>query len=262
MLASGLTTTIPPTTTPAPPARWSIRIACAESANSAEEGLGSGNTSLNVTNKSMVNNDLPISIHGGGGTTQYQPSTDDDDVGSVLPLSHQGGGFTFHHHTPQRTANELPSVEDTHVLGRQNEIQQSTPPVHTSPDILLPGEVYITFLPSLSKRSNTYYPCPVQMFEQDQVQPIPGFDHKTQKQVLHTIWRPTMKTFQVPCYSGIHSTCDTHPGKSKCGMSCCLEQIVDIYGHCLHFVSKTALMCHVNHYQIMQQSSLTASQPC
>ena len=118
MLASSLTTTIPPTTTPAPPAHWSIRTACAESANSAGEGLGSGNTSPDVTIESIVNNDLPIPIRGGGGTTQYQPSTDDDDAGSVLPLSHQGGGFTFHHHSPQRTANELPSVEDTPVPGR------------------------------------------------------------------------------------------------------------------------------------------------
>jgi hypothetical protein len=118
MLARGLTTTIPPTTTPAPPARWSIRIAGAESANTAGEGLGSGNTSPNVTNKSMVDNDLPIPICGGGGTTQYQPSTDDDDAGSDLPLFHQGGGFTSHYYSPQRTANELPSVEDTLVSGR------------------------------------------------------------------------------------------------------------------------------------------------
>ncbi len=114
MLASGLTTTIPPT----PPACPSIRIACAESAKTAGEGLGSGITSPNVTNESMVNDDLPIPVHGGGGTTQYQPSTDNDDVGSVLPLSHQCGGFTFHHHSPQRTPNELPFVEDTPVPGR------------------------------------------------------------------------------------------------------------------------------------------------
>jgi hypothetical protein len=119
MLASGLTTTIPPTTTPAPPAPSSIRITFAESADSAEEGLGTRNTSPNVTNESMVNDDLPIPIRGGGGTTQYQPSTDNDDTGSVLSLSHQGGGFTFCHDSPQRTANELPSVEETPVPGRQ-----------------------------------------------------------------------------------------------------------------------------------------------
>jgi hypothetical protein len=115
MLASSLTNTIPSATTPAPPARWSTRIAGAESANSAGEGLRSGNTSPNVTNESMVDNDLAIPIHGGGGTTQYQPSTDDDDAGSDLHLFHQGGGFTSHYHSPQRTANELPSVEDTPV---------------------------------------------------------------------------------------------------------------------------------------------------
>ncbi len=94
MLASGLTTSIPPTTTPAPPAPWSIKIACAESAKTAEEGLGSGIASLDITNKSMVDGDLPIPIRGGGGTTQYQTSTGNDDDGSILPLFHQGGGFT------------------------------------------------------------------------------------------------------------------------------------------------------------------------
>ncbi len=197
MLASGLTTTIPPTTTPAPPARWSIRIAGAESANSAGEGQEFGNTSPNVTNKSMVNNDLPIPIHGGGGTTQYQPSTDNDDPGSDLPLSYQGGGFTSHYHSPQRTANELPSLEDTAVLGRRDKSQQSMPPVHTFPNILPLREVYIPFPVSSGKSSNTYYPCPERMSAQDQVQPIPGFDPKTQKQVLCTIWRPTTWTIQV-----------------------------------------------------------------
>jgi hypothetical protein len=171
MLASNLTTAIPPTTTPAPPARWSIRNAGAESANSAGEGQGSSNTSPNVTDESMVNNDLPIPISGGGGTstTQYQPSTDDDDTGSDLPLSYQGGGFTSHFHSPWRTTNELPSVEDTPVLSRQDKSRQLTPPVHTSHHILLPGEVYVPFPPSSRKSSKTNFLCPGQMSELDQV---------------------------------------------------------------------------------------------
>jgi hypothetical protein len=260
MLASGLTTTIPPTITPAPPACWSIKIAGAESANSAGEGLGSNNTSPDVTNESMVNDNLPIPIHGRGGTTQYQLSTDDDDAGSDLPLSHQEGGFTSHYHSPQRTAGELPSVEDTSVLGRQDKIQQLMPPVHISPDILPPGEVYVPFPPSAGKSSNTYYPCPGRMFEQDQVQPIPGFNTKTQKQVLCTIWRPTMKTFQVILETIPHVTLTQ--AKSKHWMSYCLEQIVDCDRQRLHFAPKTALMCHVHHYQIMQQARLMASHPC
>jgi hypothetical protein len=177
-LASGLTTTIPPTTTPAPPARWSIRIAGAESANSAGEGQGSGNTSPDVPNQSMVDDDLPIPIpiHGGGSTTQYQPSTDNDDVGSDLPLSYQDSGFTSHCHSPQMTANEQPTVEDTPVQGRQDKSQQSMPPVHISPYILLPGEVYVPFPLSSGKISNTYFLCPGRMSEQDQVQLIPGFN--------------------------------------------------------------------------------------
>jgi hypothetical protein len=117
-LQSGLTTTIPPTTTPALPACRSIRIAGAEIANSTGEGQGSGNTSPNVPDESMFDNDLPIPIRGGGGTTQYQPSTDNDDAGSDLPLSYQGSGFTSHYHSPKRTTDELPTVEDTPVPDR------------------------------------------------------------------------------------------------------------------------------------------------
>ncbi len=153
MLASGLTTTIPPTTTPAPLARWSIKIAGGESANSSGEGQGSGNTSPNDSNESMVDNDLPIPIHGGGGTSQYQPSTDNDDGGS-------DGGLTSHHHFPQRSANEPPTVGDTPVPGRRDNGHQLTPPVHTFSDILLPGIVYIPFPPSSGNSSNAYSPCP------------------------------------------------------------------------------------------------------
>jgi hypothetical protein len=132
--------------------------------------------------------------------------------------------------------------------------------VHIFHDILLLGEVYVPFPSCSGKSSNTYYPCPGQMSEQDQVQPIPGFDPKTQKQVLCTFWRPTTKTFQVILKT---ITCATlTQAKSKPWMSYCLGQIVNINGQCLHFSSKTALMCHVRHYQIMQQACLTASQPC
>jgi hypothetical protein len=45
-------------------------------------------------------------------------------------------------------------------------------------------------------------------------------------------------------------------------MSYCLDQIFDIDGHCLHFASKTALMCHVRHYQIIQQAHVMAGYEC
>ncbi len=67
----------------------------------AGEGQGSNNTSPDVPDKSMADNDLPIPICGGGGTTRYQPSTDNDDAGSDLPLSNQGSGFTSHYHSPE-----------------------------------------------------------------------------------------------------------------------------------------------------------------
>jgi hypothetical protein len=149
--------------------------------------------------KHMVDDDLPIPIRGGGGTTQYQPSTDDDDAGTDLPLSNQGSGFTSHYHSPQRTADELPTVEDTLVPGRQDKSKQLTPPVHTSPDFLPPGVVYVPFPLSSGRGANTYYPCPGHMSERDQVQPVPGFDPKTKKQALCTIWRPKNKI--IPSYS-------------------------------------------------------------
>jgi hypothetical protein len=120
------------------------------------------------------------------------------------------------------------------------------PLVHTSPDFLPPGEVYVPFPPSLGKSTNTYYPCPGQMSEQDQVQPVPGFDPKTQNQVLCTIWRPTMWTFQIILETIPRATLTQ--AKSQHRMSYCLEQIVNVDGQCLHFASKTALMCHVHHH--------------
>ncbi len=134
MLASSLTTTIPSTTTSAPPARWSIRIAGAEFAYSSGEGRGPAIHHLifpTIPWSAMIS----PSLSGGGVTTRYQPSTDDDDTGSDLPLSYQGSEFTSHYHSPQMTANELPTVEDTPVPGRQDKSQQLMPPVHTSPKI-------------------------------------------------------------------------------------------------------------------------------
>jgi hypothetical protein len=177
---------------------WRVQQLSAEALPvAAGEGQGSNKTSPDVPNKSTADNDLLIPIRGGGGTTQYQPSTDVDDIGSDLPLSKQGGGFISHYHSPQRAADELPTVEDAPIPGRQDKSQQSMPPVYTSPDYLLLGAVYFPFPPSLGKSTNMYYPCPGQMSKQDQVQPIPCFDPKTQKQVLCTILRPTTWTFQI-----------------------------------------------------------------
>jgi hypothetical protein len=206
--------------------------------------------------KHKVNDDLPIPIHGGGGTTQYQPSTDNDDTGNDLPLSNQGGGFTSQYHTPQRTADELPTVEDSLVPGRQDKSKQSMPHVYTSPDLLPPGVVYVPFPPSSGRGANTYYPCPGRMSERDQVQPVPSFDPKTKKHVLRTSWRPKTKSFQA-IFETIPRATPTQ-AKSKGQMSYCLDEIVDINRCHLHFASKTVLMCHIRHYQIIQQARVTA----
>jgi hypothetical protein len=134
------------------------------------------------------------------------------------------------------------------------------PPVHTSPDFLPPGVVYVPLPLSSGWGANTYYPCPGHMSERDQVQPVPGFDPKTKKQVLHTIWRPKMKSFQVilktiPCATPTQT-------KIKGWMSNCLDQIVVINGRRLHFASKTVLICHARHYQIIQQARVMAGYTC
>jgi hypothetical protein len=94
------------------------------------------------------------------------------------------------------------------------------------------------------------------MSERDQVKPVPGFDSKTKKQVLRTIWRPKTKSFQV-ILKTIPGATPTQ-AKSKCRMSYCLDKIVDFNSRHLHFALKTALMCHVRHYQIIQQACMTA----
>jgi hypothetical protein len=107
------------------------------------------------------------------------PSIDNDMANDVIPLPiHSRGGTSCCH---------LPTVEDIPIPCRHNESQELMPTVHTSPDFLLPGVVYVPFPPSSGKSPNMYYLCPGQMSEHDQVQPIQGFDPKTQEQVLHTI---------------------------------------------------------------------------
>jgi hypothetical protein len=69
-----------------------------------------------------------------------------------------------------------------------------------------------------------------------------------------------MRTFQVILETIPRATLTQT--KSQRWMSYCLEQIVDINRQRLHFASKTVLMCHVCHHQTMQQTRLTASQPC
>jgi hypothetical protein len=85
----------------------------------------------------------------------------------------QGGGG---HSLVDLTCNwsNISYVDDTPVPCRQDIIQQSPPPVQTSPDILPPEEVYVPFPPSSGRRSNTYFLCPGWMSEQDQFTPSQG----------------------------------------------------------------------------------------
>ncbi len=99
----------------------------------AGEWQRSNKMSPDGPNESMADNDLPIPIHGGGGTFHYQPSTDDDDAGSDLPLSIQGSGFTSHYHSPQRTTNEdVYYVNATVVLSQIRSWSTVTSILHTN----------------------------------------------------------------------------------------------------------------------------------
>jgi hypothetical protein len=178
------------------------------------------------TNKNVATNEVPLLIRGTGGTSPCQ----------------------------------LPTVEDTSVPFRQDKSQELKPLVLTSPDFLPQGEVYVPFPPGSGKSTNTYYPCPRWMSECDQVQPILGFNPKTQKQVLHTIWRPTTQTFQIILETIPRAT--PTQAKSQHRMSYCLKEIVDVKGQRHRFASKAALMWHVHHHPTTQQARLTASQPC
>jgi hypothetical protein len=125
-------------------------------------------------------------------------------------------------------------------------------------DVLPPGEVYAPFPPGSGNNTGSYYSCPGRMLEHDQVYPAPVFDPKAQKQVLCTIWKPRMGTFQY--------VVDTMPrealkqSKGQWWMQYCLEEIVDVGGQCIYFASKAELMCHVSHHQATQHTLLTASQ--
>jgi hypothetical protein len=80
------------------------------------------------------------------------------------------------------------------------------------------------------------------------------------KQVLRTIWRPKTKSYQVIFKPLPHGTPTQAKGTGR--MSYCSDQIVDIDGCHFHFALKTALMCHVRHYQIIQQAGVTAGYTC
>jgi hypothetical protein len=96
------------------------------------------------------------------------------------------------------------------------------------------------------------------MTKNDHIYSIPGFNLRTQKQVLRSIWRAMLGTFK--------HVLDTIPGempncpKVQQRMLYCLEEIVDVDGHQLYFASKEDLSCQVNHHQTSHLTSLTTSQ--
>ncbi len=84
-------------------------------------------------------------------------------------------------------------------------IQQSMLPATASCALLSLGEGHVPFPPGTGNKDGSYYLCPGWMTEteSDHIYPVPGFDPTTQKQVLHTIWRPRLGTssiFWTPCH--------------------------------------------------------------
>jgi hypothetical protein len=116
------------------------------------------------------------------------PSTNDNMANKNKPLSLCSEEGTLHH--------QLPIVEDISVPCKRDDSQESKSLESTSPEALPPEEVYVPFPPGSGKSTIMCYLCPGQMLERDQVHPIPGFDPKTQKEVLCTIWKSRTGTFQ------------------------------------------------------------------
>ncbi len=96
----------------------------------------------------------------------------------------------------------------------------------SSLDALPPGEVYVLFPPVSRKSTGTYFSCPGQMSECDQVHPAPGFDPKTQKQVLRTIWKPRMGTVQYVLNTMPQEELEQSRGQQQ--MRYCLDEKVDV----------------------------------
>ncbi len=56
-------------------------------------------------------------------------------------------------------------------------------------------EVHVPYPPGSGFHEESYYSCLGWMTANDVIHPIPGFNPTSQKQVLHSIWRPTSMTF-------------------------------------------------------------------
>ncbi len=87
--------------------------------------------------------------------------------------------------------------DDGGSLWRNQDISQEARILTTaSLAVLPPGEVYVPFPPGTGRNAGSYYSCPGWMLEHDPIYPTPGFDPRTQKQVMCTIWRSQTSTFQ------------------------------------------------------------------
>jgi hypothetical protein len=80
-----------------------------------------------------------------------------------------------------------PDVDHTFFLCNQVNCQESKVLSIVSLAILPRGDVYVPFPPGSGKNASSYYSCPGCILEHDPIYPTPGFDPKTQKQVLCTI---------------------------------------------------------------------------
>ncbi len=134
------------------------------------------------------------------------------------------------------TTNSLssPDVDHTSFLCNWDDCQESNVQATISLAVLAvlpPGEMYVPFPPWLGENSSSYYSCPRRMLEHDPIYPTPGFDSKTQKQVLHTIWKPRMGTFQYIVDTMPQETPEWSKVQQRMWYS--LEEIVDDDGWCL-----------------------------
>jgi hypothetical protein len=76
-------------------------------------------------------------------------------------------------------------------------VQTSTSPELTSRTLLPLGEVHDPNPPDSGIHNRSYYSCPGRMTANDLIDPVHGFNPTTQKQVLSSIWRPRLMTFNT-----------------------------------------------------------------
>ncbi len=159
------------------------------------QGLSPAVVTTAPSNETRDKEDVPMSIHGGRGTSHSQvPSQSDDGAplyGTSTSLKELAPHFFDYTnwpggHKPGDKGGVL-AVIGTYSQGQEVPVQQSKSPELASRALLPLGEVHVPYPPGTGIHDGSYYLCPGQMTENDIIHPISGFDPMTQKQVIRAI---------------------------------------------------------------------------